>query len=202
MFVALDSDVLGESRSRKLVSEGDEGLVPDAPNASTPRSPYPGPIEVRLDASRKEAARGGAFGPPPPTGKRSCKGGRPDRRLRREERRETASASMVVEATLGGGSSSVTSSCSCSTLIACLSAARPDARMREAGRLACVMVEVEAKLCWEMDGVGSVLEGGCGGKAADCVCDGVEVRAGTAAVAGDGRPREAESEAGLSAAEV
>ncbi len=141
LFVLLDSEVLGESRSRKLVIDGEEGLVPDALSASTPRSPYPLPAEVRLEASRKEALRGGALGPPPPTGRRSCRGGRPDRRLRLEERREMASVSMTAEEDWTDVSGSASSSCS--TLTACLPGEKPDAREREVGRLACVIVKLK-----------------------------------------------------------
>lgn len=198
LLVLLDSDVPGESRSKKLVIDGDEGLVPDALSASTPRSPYPLPAEVRLEASRKEALRGGALGPPPPTGRRSCRGGRPDRRLRLEERREMASASMTAEE--GWTDVSGSASSSCSTLMACLSGERPDVREREVGRRDCVIVEVEAMLGWEMVGVGLDLAGSGGGVELTWLCNGSVPDVG--ATAGDGRVRDAESEAGLSTADL
>lgn len=84
----LDSDEVGESRSKKLVMQGDEGLTPEAAYESIPRSPWPSPEERRLEASRKEAFRGGACGPPSPTGRRSDMAGTPDLQLRRDERAE------------------------------------------------------------------------------------------------------------------
>lgn len=116
--------------------DGDEGPTPEAAYASTPRSPCPAPTESRLEASRNEAARGGACGPPSPTGRRSCNGGTPDLRLRRDDRAAAAllrvlDSLLCLEAEVESRSRSASSSCS--TLIACLSADIDDANEREIG---------------------------------------------------------------------
>lgn len=137
--VWLDSEVLGESRSRKLVMDGEEGPTPEVPYASTPRSPCPVPTDSRFDASRKEALRGGANGPPSPTGRRFCNAGTPDLRLRREvraatellrARSESCPTREVVELVSKSASSS------CSTLIACWLAERVEVSEREVGNRA------------------------------------------------------------------
>ena len=203
--MALDSDVLGESRSRKLVMDGDEGVAPEAAKVSKPRSPCPTPADKRLEASRKEALRGGAEGPPSPTGRRSCNGGSPDLRLRLEERAAAAlfrARRLASYAVAELDSNSRSASSSCSTLKACLSAERWEASEREVGRRACVMVDVEAMLCCEMEAGGDEVGGEGIELDSTGACADKEARATADAGGGDGMLRGARSEAGLSVAEV